>query len=62
MVLFNSVVKLPGGGPLLAYDFAVAKLAAEGERPSLLKRPGGRRPSVDCVPVLGPVGRGVGVI
>lgn len=44
-------------------DFAVAKLAAaEGARPSLLGLPGGASASLECVPVLGPVGRGVGVI
>ena len=41
IVDLSSEVKLPGGGPLLAYDFAVAKLAAEGDLPSLLGRLGG---------------------
>ena len=58
----SSDVKLPGGGPVLMKDFAVAKLAVEGARPSLLGLAGGARPSLECVPVMGPVGRGVGVI
>ena len=62
MVPFNSDVKLPGAGPFLMKDFVVAKLAADGVRPSLLGLPGGASVSLEYVPVLGAVGRGVGVI
>jgi hypothetical protein len=55
-VPFNSDVKLPGGGPLLMKDFAVAKLAVDGARPSLLGL-GGASASLEYAPVLGPVGR-----
>lgn len=63
MVPFSSDVKLPGAGPFLMKDFVVAKLAADGVRPSLLGLPGGASESLlEYVPVLGAVGRGVGVI
>jgi hypothetical protein len=54
MVPFNSDVKLPGAGPFLMKDFVVAKLAADGVRPSLLGRAGGASVSLlEYVPVLG---------
>ena len=66
--LLRSEAKLPGCGPAdRPYDcpcFAVAKLAAERERESLVRAPGGRRPSLRWVaaPVKAPGGRGVVVI
>ena len=51
---FNSDVKLPGAGPFLIKDFVVAKLAADGVRPSLLGLAGGASVSLlEYVPVLG---------
>jgi hypothetical protein len=47
MVPFSSEVKLPGAGPFLMNDFAVAKLAADGVRPSLLGLPGGASASLE---------------
>jgi hypothetical protein len=59
MVPFNSDVKLPGAGPFLMNDLAVAKLAADDVLPSLLGLPGGASASLEYMPVLGAVGRGV---